>query len=403
MSQPALVNSSDISCTAALPRPCPVCKSRQSAPLRRLQLVVPEDFALQHAFTINACEGCGAVFHDIRHQPDRESYYESYTGSATQDYKVSPDQARLNDLTLHFLEAAGLKPGHAAIADVGCSFGITLLALQQKGFENLYAIDPDRAAIRYLAAQGISGRTGMATEALAELEGRFDLIILRHVLEHLESPLDAVQNLIRWLKPEGRLYVELPDLARFQECAPFPGFFFEFEHINHLSLVSLLNLMRGFTLRNYESTPELYPCMRALFERSHAEGPLCYANRDAQYLEESFTLPSEQGRGVLSRVADLGTREIALWGVSVFVYRMLTHTPLGQCHIRHLVDGNPQRQGERLLGLPVEAPDVLRSFQGDIVICGENSADSIERAIRSMGLKNPVIRLVQTPTKNAFR
>lgn len=382
---------------AAIPhRACPVCGSWDSAPVLQLELVVPETFLLQRSFSVNACARCGAIFHDVKPQPHRDSYYESYTGADTQEYPVSTEQARLNELTIGFLERAGLASADQAIADIGCSFGVTLTALQQRGFNNLYAMDPDQAAIRYLSRLGIPGRTGFATETFSELENSFDLVILRHVLEHLDFPVQAIDNVGGWLKPGGWIYIELPDLTRYQECGPFPGYFFEFEHINHFSLLSLLNLMQSYTLIQFESSSEIYPCIRALFEKSPAAKPLHRSAADAGLVERSFSQPSEAGEALLANIAALGNREIALWGVSVFVYRLLTHTPLKNCNICRLVDGNPQRQGETLLGLTIESPETLSSFAGDIVICGENSADSIERAARALGLDNNVVRLLRT-------
>jgi SAM-dependent methyltransferase len=376
-------------------RPCPVCGSEDSSVIRDLELVVPEKFSLQHTFSINRCVQCGAVFHDVNPQPSRDDYYESYTGSETAGYQVSEDQTRFNELTLGFLERTSLKMKESAIADIGCSYGITLMSLRERGFDNLYAIDPDRAAIKYLSDQAIPGRAGSILDPFPELEKRFDLVILRHVLEHLDAPRNAILNVEKWLKPGGRIYIELPDLTRYQACGPFPGYYFEYEHINHFSLFSLLNLMRAYTLIQYESTSEIYPCQRAIFEKSEIEKPLNFSGGDAPSALCALTRPSTQGAAVLGNIAALGTREIALWGVSTFVYRLLTHTPLRTCNIKHLVDRNPKRQGERLLGLTVEAPESLRAFRGDIVICGENSADSIEQSIRSLGFDNPIARLMR--------
>jgi len=375
---------------APVSRPCPVCDDRASTPLRHLDLVVPEDFQLQHSFSINTCNACGAAFHDIRPFAERDAYYESYTGSGRIAYSVTPDQARLNELTVNFLGHLALSADRPAIADIGCSFGITLMALRQRGYENLFAMDPDRSAIRYLEQQGIQGRTGSASTPAPELEGSFDLILLRHVLEHLYAPREAVDNVTHWLKPGGYLYIELPDLSLFQNAAPFPGFFYEYEHINHFSLYSLLNLMRNFELVQFESSSEVYPCMRALFHRSANERPLFLSTADRLFVEHSLVRPSSAGKELLDRIASLGDREIALWGVSKFVYRLLTHTPLRRCNIRHLVDKSPERQRERLLGMPIQPPETLAGFAGDILVCGANSANSIHSSIRAMGLTNPV-------------
>lgn len=387
--------TSSLAAAATDHRPCPVCSSRKSTPIRAIELQVPDNLPLQRSFTINSCMTCGMIFHDIRPQFERETYYETYTGEDITDYPVSADQSAFNELTLNFLQHRALKTPKMAILDIGCSFGITLLALKLRGFDNLYAIDPDRSAIAYLKRQGVPGKTGSATERSTDLDARFDLIILRHVLEHLEDPAAAIANITNWLKPGGQIYIELPDLERYPECAPFPGYFFEFEHINHFNRGSLLNLMRHFNLLQYESTPDIYPCMRTLFERAGQTLPLQYDDVGKQHVEASLDQATAAGRNTLDKIASLTGRDVALWGVSTLAYRMLTHTPLKHCPIRYLVDRDPARQDEKLMGIPITAPESLRGFTGDIVLCGENSADSIERTIRSMGLHNRIVRLLQ--------
>jgi len=377
-----------------------VCGTHESTPIRAIELQIPDNLPLQRSFTINSCTDCGMIFHDIRPQDERETYYETYTGEDIVDYPVSADQRAFNDLTLDFLQRRALPTPEMAILDIGCSFGITLLALKSRGFDNLYAIDPDRSAIAYLQRQGVPGRSGSIFERFADLDGRFDLIILRHVLEHLEDPASAIENVTHWLKPGGQIYIELPDLERYPECAPFPGYFFEFEHINHFSRGSLLNLMRHFELLQYESTPDIYPCLRALFEPACQPRPVQRDEAGGRYIEACLEQPTAAGRHTLDKIAALAGHEVALWGVSTLAYRMLTHTPLQRCDIRHLVDRDPARQGERLMGLPISAPESLLGFSGDIVLCGENSADSIERTIRGMGLHNRIVRLLQPPASH---
>jgi SAM-dependent methyltransferase len=376
-------------------RPCPICQSYQSKAIRKLDLIVPDGFSLQHTFSINACCDCGGVFHNVEPQKNRDSYYESYTGSTTDEYQISNEQIKLNDLTINFLEHAGVTSTNQSIVDVGCSFGIALMTLKKKGFENVYAIDPDRAAIRYLKHRGISGKVGLASDAFPEFNQQFDIVILRHVLEHLYSPIDAINNVAKWLKPNGKLYIELPDLSRYSESAPFPGYFFEYEHINHFSLLSLLNLMSEFSLTHYESTIDIYPCLRAVFVKKDFSKLKHHAIQDVKYVEDSFSLASEQGQIVLDNIERLGQNEIALWGVSTFVYRLLTHTALKNCNIQYLVDGNPSLQGETVLGLVIQSPEALSSFSGDIIICGKNSAASICNAIKELGLNNNIVHLMK--------
>ena len=49
-------------------------------------------------------------------------------------------------------------------------------------------------------------------QAFGEISQTYDLIILRHVLEHTHHPIDLIRFLGSRLKPEGILYIEVPNL-----------------------------------------------------------------------------------------------------------------------------------------------------------------------------------------------
>lgn len=375
-------------------RQCPVCECKESQPFRFVDMVVPTTLSLQCQYMINQCDNCGAVFHNVDPGLDRSNYYGAYTGSDTNSYVVTSEQLYLNDLTINFLEHAYLSSKDLVIADIGCSFGLTLTELKRRGYRNLYAIDPDKSAVKYLSESGIEGVVGDAETERRELESKFDLIILRHVLEHLYEPRKALNNVKKWLKPGGKVYIELPALSLYQETGPFPGYFFEFEHINHFSLNALLNMMDSYSLTNYEATKDIYPCMRALFDVSEKKKEVSFS-ADSIFVESSFSELNPQSKKVIEKIEELNDgRKIALWGVSIFVYRLLTHTALRDINIQRLVDGNSSLQGAKILGLEIQKPDVLRDFDGDILICGENSAESIKRSVSSMNIKNNVICLM---------
>lgn len=50
-----------------------------------------------------------------------------------------------------------------------------------------------------------------------EHERLFDVIIFSHVLEHLLDPITVVINLLRYLKPEGKIIIALPNIANWRE------------------------------------------------------------------------------------------------------------------------------------------------------------------------------------------
>src|SRR5262249_50024631 len=50
-----------------------------------------------------------------------------------------------------------------------------------------------------------------STIETAELELAYDSIFLVHTLEHLDSPIEALSRIRKWLSPDGRLFVVVPN------------------------------------------------------------------------------------------------------------------------------------------------------------------------------------------------
>lgn len=91
------------------------------------------------------------------------------------------------------------------ICDVGCGGGRELAELRRQGFRNLLGIDP------YLGQPEVSiGDVVLRRQHVRDLDGRWDLFTLHHVLEHLPDPLGELRQLAARLEPEGAIVVGVP-------------------------------------------------------------------------------------------------------------------------------------------------------------------------------------------------
>jgi SAM-dependent methyltransferase len=91
------------------------------------------------------------------------------------------------------------------ILDVGCGAGGLLLKLQRDGFRSLLGADPFIGAdIDY--GNGVR----VLKRELAEVPGRFDLVMLHHSFEHMPDPAAALRALRGLLAPRGTLLVRIP-------------------------------------------------------------------------------------------------------------------------------------------------------------------------------------------------
>lgn len=100
------------------------------------------------------------------------------------------------------------KPGAMAILEVGAGTGSNLALLQ--GYGAVDAIEPDDHARAFAERRsGLVLKGGYLPDVPLE-DGRYDLIVMLDVLEHIPDDLGALRALLPKLAPGGRLLLTVP-------------------------------------------------------------------------------------------------------------------------------------------------------------------------------------------------
>src|SRR5204863_8175544 len=89
--------------------------------------------------------------------------------------------------------------------EIGAGLGTNLLAI--KDVARVTAIEPARLAREHCARLGV--QTHASLDDLPQ-DARFDYVMLRHVLEHLQEPRKMLLDAKRLLAPAGKLIVAIP-------------------------------------------------------------------------------------------------------------------------------------------------------------------------------------------------
>lgn len=99
-----------------------------------------------------------------------------------------------------------LKP-EDDVLEIGSSTGYFLDDL--RGYVNsVTGMEPSQAYCEYANSIGVKTH-----QSLDELSGnRYDVIFLYYVLEHLRDPIGYMSSLSNWLKPNGRILLEVPNV-----------------------------------------------------------------------------------------------------------------------------------------------------------------------------------------------
>jgi SAM-dependent methyltransferase len=192
---------------------CPVCGSSTF----RDKLQVQDKSVSQEMFTIVQCQNCEFQFTNPR--PDAAhigKYYESDAyvshnsgaqGLINRVYNVARFFTVRRKVAL-ITKLNGGRPGK--LLDYGCGTGHFLAGAKEKGWQ-VAGLEPNARA-RQEATERV-GQPIQQPEALSELApGSFDVITLWHVLEHVHTLNETLDQLIAALKPGGQLLIAVPNV-----------------------------------------------------------------------------------------------------------------------------------------------------------------------------------------------
>ena len=122
----------------------------------------------------------------------------------------------------------------SSVLEIGCSYGFLLNALHAASGCSVQGVEPNEVSGRFAGEEfGISVIQATVEDYLkSQPAGKYDLIIISHVLEHVADPVFVLTALRQELKPGGELYVCVPDVTHLQEP---PESFFQVPHLTSFS------------------------------------------------------------------------------------------------------------------------------------------------------------------------
>ncbi|MFN0062842.1 MAG: class I SAM-dependent methyltransferase [Myxococcaceae bacterium] len=181
---------------------CPVCG--ESA--RREVVAFPE-------LVYGRCDGCGLIYktEQIRELPNQ--YEEHYFRHNRAKY-LERWEHRVRKCMRQILACLEYAPHARTLLDVGCSAGYVLEAAKRLGLREC-GLDSSRFATDLCAQRGYNVALGSLTK-MPFADASFDIVTLKHTLEHVAQPLEGLREVARVPKPGGVALVVVPDAAYFK-------------------------------------------------------------------------------------------------------------------------------------------------------------------------------------------
>jgi SAM-dependent methyltransferase len=213
--------------------PCPVCGCEKFTRVASL------DRRIKRLPTV-MCNACGLLYtNPMPTTAELDAYYSRHYRL---DYQFSLSKPSGRHMRKRSAEAAerlevvdSLLPRNGRTLDFGAGAGEFVETMLRAGFD-AHGFEPGRNYGSH-ARSRLGDRVRLVGWQEATFPRAFDLVTCFHVLEHLNAPVKAIEAMVSWLEPHGKVFLGVPDMALY---APKGIGALHFAHVvgfNHYNLV----------------------------------------------------------------------------------------------------------------------------------------------------------------------
>jgi SAM-dependent methyltransferase len=183
------------------------------------------------------CQNCGLIrLKEIFDHKSNSSFYKNEYRAIYNPNIFSGKEASLNTFFdsqkqhgiefLDLIKKLNLGDHIKNVLDIGCGSGGALLPFRELGCK-VKGYDFDEQYVNFGKEKGLEIHLG--EKKIFQLSNSYDLIILSHVLEHLNDPIESLNQFMKLLGPEKFLLIEVP------------GIFWEAPGYNSYPILSIQN------------------------------------------------------------------------------------------------------------------------------------------------------------------
>jgi len=155
-----------------------------------------------------------------------------------------------------------LSPPHdgGRLLEIGCGAGVFLRTMSDLGW-NATGIDFSPFAIEEARRNAPRATLHLGTLETAALQGPYDRIVMKHVLEHVTNPVECFERCRDLLAPSGVLCIAVPNIDSV-EAAVFARFWMGLDvprHLLHFRERVLVRFLERFGFEIEHVRPQLMP------------------------------------------------------------------------------------------------------------------------------------------------
>lgn len=353
---------------------CPICKNNELKILFK-QLSVPifqnvayntEDEAKKAPVgdvLLTQCMYCGLVFNqtfDERLMRYQENYNNEQSSSLVFQKHC--------DAVLSKLMKYGLLS--KKVVEIGCGKGYFLELLQKKNV-NCLGFDP--------AYEGQNPRVKKEYFSNKYSDINADLLILRHVLEHIKDPLTFIHEIAKSNNYKGKIYIEVPNFEWILRKNSFWDIFYE--HCNYFTKKTLSMLFEKSSSGFLFGKQYIYLIGDLSTLKNKIE-----VNKLVEYYEEFHIIEKiNEFKNFLSN-----NESIVIWGAGAKGSTFLNILDRNRQHVRFVIDICVSKQNKYVAGTghKILGPDSIKNQSiKTILVMNENYLQEIKKQVNDPSIK----------------
>ncbi len=308
--------------------------------------------------TLAQCQHCGFVF-NATFSPDEMDYDSTYQNE--QSHSLIFKNYLKSIMTL--FEKSGFKG--KKLVEIGCGKGFFLEQLAAAGFD-IIGYDP-----AYTGQNPLIIRDYYRHQTTLDAQ----IIVLRHVLEHIQFPFEFLQHLANSINHPAKIYIEVPCFEWIINNFAFWDIFHE--HCNYFTLDSLRNLFEDAEWGHLFNGQYLYILADLQsFKTSINRQPSINCLQLTEFFQKM-----QYYRQLISEHEGL-----YLWGAGAKGVTFANIMDPEAKHISYLIDINPEKQSRYIPKTGHEVINPKKLFELEkrpIIIMNNNYFEEIKNLVPS--------------------
>ena len=363
---------------------CRICKSNNvkrifdfgRQPIAHRFLIKPSGKEYTHPLTVSVCENCSFTFIDDPIPP--ELLYQEYF--CLSSWKNHPHIPRILDLISQLDDVNK----DSRIIEIGSNDGSFLKELYGRGYHRLTGVEPSQDSFEQAQKNSYlktfnSYFNKKTAEEIVSKRGRFDLLIARHVLEHIFDLEGFGESIRLAVRPGGYVFIEVPNFEMSITNSDYSAVWEE--EPNCFTLVNIERYLGAHGIRILHSEVATFSG-EALMILGKMEGVEIEAERNEKEVlvldkihkyADAFVSFRDEFAHYLSAFVEEGKR-LAFYGAGCRANSIINFLNL-EPYIVCMVDDQEEKQGKYMPGshLPVRSSEALVNEAIDIAFLSVNA------------------------------